>query len=134
MRALMIYILIAAAAVTAASGCQKAAAATDKSPENLFNLATEAMVKGNDAMSIDLYYKLIDSYPDFNKYRADSIFRLGMLLYKTERYDEAEKTFVLFAEKFKNDGRLRTVYEKLIYIYMQDFHDENRAQGIRDLY
>jgi tetratricopeptide (TPR) repeat protein len=134
MRALVIYILIAAAAAAAGAGCQKAAAEQYKSPENLFNLATEAMVKGNDVLSIDLYYKLIDSYPDFNKYRADSIYRLGMLLYKTERYDEAEKILALFAAKFKNDDRLRNVYEKLIYIYMQEFHDEQRAQSVRALY
>lgn len=133
MRKITVYlaIVIAAAAIF---GCQKSYPPGEQSPETVFNLATEAMVNGNDALAIDLYYKLVDSYPEFKKYRADAVFRLGTLLYKTERFDEAEKKFALFAVKFKNDGRLREVYEKLLCIYMQEFHDEERAQKIRDLY
>jgi|GEM_PF-1135225 hypothetical protein len=105
-----------------------------RSPESVFNEATESMVKGDDPGAIVLYYKLLNDYPSFKKYRADTLFRLGTLLYKTERYDEAEKTFVIFSEKFDGDDRLKTAYEKLINIYVQEFHDDARAQKIRDLY
>lgn len=134
MRRLIVYAAAVLVLFTVIAGCKKAPGEGSQTPENIFNMATEAMVKGNDALAIDLYYKLVDSYPDFKKYRADSLYRLGTLLYKTERYDEAEKAFAQFAARFKNDPRLRKVYEKLIYIYMQEFHDEERAQEVRNLY
>ena len=129
-------VILAAALCLAAAGCQKTPSAADlnQSPETVFNMATEAMVKGNDALAIDLYYKLDKSYPSFKKYRADTLYRLGTLLYKTDRFDEAEPVFAKFAEKCKDDDRLRKVYEKLIEIYVQDLHDEDKAQAIRDLY
>ena len=114
--------------------CGSGAPQQAQSPESVFNSATEAMVKGDDPGAIALYYRLVNDYPDFKKYRADTLFRLGELLYKTERFDEAEKTFVIFSEKFGDDERLKTAYEKLINIYVQELHDDARAQKIRDLY
>jgi hypothetical protein len=104
------------------------------SAESVFNAATEAMVKGDDPSAIMLYYSLVNDYPSFKGYKSDIYYRLGTLLYKTERYDEAEKIFVKFSEKFGGDSRLKNVYEKLINIYVQEFHDDAKAQKIRDAY
>lgn len=131
---MIIYTFLLVFSFMISAGCNNAPAETNISPESIFNMATDEMMNGNDALAIDLYYKLVDYYPDFSKYRADSMFRLGTLLYKTERYDEAEKIFGLFADTYGNDSRLKMVYEKLLYIYMQEFHDEERAQIIRNLY
>jgi hypothetical protein len=131
-RFLALFVVLAAALFFLSCGSRAPQQA--QSPESVFNSATEAMVKGDDPGAITLYYRLVNDYPDFKMYRADILFRLGELLYKTERYDEAEKTFVIFAEKFGGDERLKAVYEKLINIYVQEFHDDARAQKIRDLY
>ena len=104
------------------------------SAESVFNAATEAMVKGDDPSAITFYYSLVNDYPSFKKYKSDIYYRLGTLLYKTERYDEAEKIFVIFSVKFSGDDRLKKVYEKLINIYVQEFHDDAKAQKIRDAY
>jgi hypothetical protein len=134
MRKVLILAVLIFLAVLPGAGCKKSAVEAGKTPESIFNMATEAMVENNDALAIELYYKLENSYPDFKKYRPDVLFRLGNLLYKTERFDESEKIFSVFASDYKDDARLKAVYEKLLCIYMQEFHDETRAQTIRDLY
>ena len=75
---------------------------TGNTPERIFNMATEAMVKGDDAVAIELYYKLVEDYPAFKKYRKDILYRLGNLLYKTERYEEAERIYRTLSTKYKN--------------------------------
>ncbi|MCE5300881.1 MAG: tetratricopeptide repeat protein [Spirochaetia bacterium] len=116
------------------TACGTKPAPEGHTPEGLFNSATEAMVKGDDAAAIDLYYKLVEDYPEFKKYRADALYRLGSLLFKTERYEESEKTLRLFAAKYPSDARVKKAYECLLHIYMQELLDEAKAKKIRDLY
>lgn len=105
-----------------------------ESPEHLFNTATEAMIKGNSTEAIDLYYRLVQNYPEFKEYRADALYRLGMLLFKAERFVESEKILGMMAGKYKNYPQIKAVYEKLLYIYSRELSDGNRANKIRQLY
>jgi len=105
-----------------------------ESPERLFNLANEAMIKGENNIAIELYYKIVEQYPEFKKYRADALYRLGVLLFKSERFEEAEKVFQQLITKYKNHQRIKNVYEKLLYIYIQELPDSNKADKIKTIY
>lgn len=108
--------------------------ASGETPEHLFNTANENMVKGNDAAAIELYYRILEQYPDFKDYRADVLFRLGSLLFRMERFEEAEKAFRLLADKYGGYPEIRKAYERLLYIYVQEFHDDKKAAKIRETY
>ncbi|MCX7699039.1 MAG: tetratricopeptide repeat protein [Candidatus Goldbacteria bacterium] len=105
-----------------------------ESPERLFNLANEAMIKGENNIAIELYYKILERYPDFKKYKPDILYRLGILLFKSERYEEAEKIFQQLITKYKNYPKIKNVYEKLIYIYIQELPDSAKAKKIKEIY
>jgi tetratricopeptide (TPR) repeat protein len=102
--------------------------------ERLFNTANEAMIKGNSTQAIELYYRLIEKHPEFRSYRADALYRLGTLLFKAERFEEAEKILQMLANKYKNYPQIRTAYEKLLYIYVQELRDNKRAKKVREIY
>ncbi len=108
--------------------------AAEETPEHIYNMATDAMTKGEDAVAIQLFYKVTEEYPNFKKYRADALYMLGQLLFKTERYDEAEKTFSTLISKYKKYQKIDKAYEYLIYIYTEEFNDNEKAKKIRDLY
>jgi len=108
--------------------------ALDETPEHIYNMATDAMAKGEDAVAIQLFYKVTEQYSDFKKYRPDARFMLGQLLFKTERYDEAEKVFTDIVSKYKKYSKIDKVYEYLIYIYSEEFNDNEKAKKIRALY
>ncbi len=116
------------------SACTQMKEAGGDTAEHIFNMANEAIARGDEAVAIDLFYKLNQDYGAFKKYRADVLYRLGTLLYKTERYDESEKVLSMFVSKFQQDARLKKAYEMLLYIYMQETHDEAKAQKVRDQY
>ncbi|MCX8093133.1 MAG: tetratricopeptide repeat protein [Candidatus Goldbacteria bacterium] len=105
-----------------------------ETPERLFNLANEAMIKGEKEIAIELYYKILEKYPDFKKYRPDVLYRLGILLFKSDRYEEAEKIFQQLITKYKNYPKIKNVYEKLIYIYIQELPDPAKAEKIKEIY
>jgi len=105
-----------------------------ESPERLFNLANEAMIKGENNIAIELYYKIIEQYPEFKKYRSDTLYRLGTLLFKAERFEEAEKVFQQLVLKYKNYPRIKNVYEKLLYIYIQELPNSDKAEKIKEIY
>lgn len=105
-----------------------------ETPERLFNMANEAMIKGKNTEAIDLYYRLIEKHPEFKTYRADALYRLGTLLYRAERFEEAEKILSMLAVKYRNYVEIRVVYEKLLYIYAREFRDNARAKKIREIY
>ncbi len=132
------YILILIIVLSLFSGCNNLVPTEQKeateSPERLFNLANEAMIKGDKNIAIELYYKILERYPDFKKYKSDILYRLGMLLFKSERYEEAEKIFQQLITKYKNYSKIKTVYEKLIYIYIQELPDPGKAQKIKEMY
>ncbi|HPD18591.1 MAG TPA: tetratricopeptide repeat protein [Candidatus Goldiibacteriota bacterium] len=107
---------------------------TSESPERLFNLATEAMIKGEKDIAIELYYKIIEQYPDFKKYRPDALYRLGTLLFKSERFEESEKIFQQLITRYKNYPYIKDVYEKLIYIYIQELPNPAKAENIKKVY
>ena len=107
---------------------------TSESPERLFNLANESMVRGEKDIAIELYYKIIEKYPDFKKYRPDALYRLGILLFKSERYEEAEKIFQQIITRYRNYPRIKNVYEKLIYIYIQELPDTAKAEKLKEIY
>jgi tetratricopeptide (TPR) repeat protein len=102
--------------------------------EHIYNTATEAMIKGNNTDAINLYYELIQKHPEFRDYRADALYRLGTLLYRSERFEEAEKILGMLANKYKNYPEIRAVYEKLLYIYVRELKDEGKAKKIRQIY
>jgi outer membrane protein assembly factor BamD (BamD/ComL family) len=105
-----------------------------EAPEAIFNKANDAMVKGEYSTAIELYYQLLSNYKDFKKYRDDILYRLGLLLYKTERYDEAEKVLTNLINKYKNYKKIKNAYIMLLYIYLQEFKDEAKANKIKELY
>lgn len=107
---------------------------TSESPERLFNLANESMIKGEKDIAIELYYKIIEQYPEFKKYRPDILYRLGILLFKSERFEEAEKIFQQLITKYKNYPRIKNVYEKLIYIYILEIPNPTKAEKIKEIY
>ncbi|PKL92534.1 MAG: hypothetical protein CVV21_01900 [Candidatus Goldiibacteriota bacterium HGW-Goldbacteria-1] len=104
-----------------------------ESPEALYNRANEQAAIGDSAAAIDLFYRVIEDYPKFT-YAADAMYRLGNLLYRTERYEESERVFNALAGKFKNYKHLDKVYEKLIHIYVEVYPDNAKADAIRDRY
>jgi hypothetical protein len=105
-----------------------------ETPEHLFNTANEYMIKGDNTAAIELYYRIVEEYPDFKEYRADVLYRLGTLLFRLERYEEAEKVFRMLADKYRDYGEIQKTYERLLYIYVQEFHDSNKAGKIREIY
>jgi tetratricopeptide (TPR) repeat protein len=107
---------------------------TSESPERLFNLANEAMIKGEKDIAIELYYKIIEQYPDFKKYRPDALYRLGTLLFKSERFEETEKIFQQLITRYKNYPYIKDVYEKLLYIYIQELPNPGKAENIKKMY
>lgn len=131
-------ILCAAAAclaVIAASCGRESAPAVGESPEHIFNIATEAMVKGEDAAAIELYYKIVEKYPSFKKeYRADAMFRLGSLLYKAERYDEAEKILEMFIARHKGHSGVKKAYEILLSISVSVTGNNAKAGRLKSEY
>jgi tetratricopeptide (TPR) repeat protein len=126
--------IVASAIVFLFFSCTPVKEASGDTPEHIFNMANEAMSKGDDAMAIELFYKLDQQNSGLNKYRSDLVFRLGTLLYKTERYDEAEKALGRFVSRYPDSPDVKKALEMLLYIYMQELHDEARAQKIRDVY
>jgi tetratricopeptide (TPR) repeat protein len=102
--------------------------------EHIFNTANEAMIKGNDSDAILKYYSLIEHHPEFKEYRADALYRLGTLLYKNERYEEAERALGEIADRHKDYQEIQKVYERLLYIYVQAVPDKNKAKKIREIY
>jgi len=106
----------------------------DESAARIFNMANEAMIKGDDGVAIALFYKILEEYPGFRKYRDDVLYRLGNLLFKAERYDEAERVYSEFAAKYSKSRRIKKVYERLIQIYAGELRNEAKAQEIRDMY
>lgn len=105
-----------------------------EAPETIFNKANDSMVKGEYSIAIELYYQLLSNYKNFKKYRDDILYRLGLLLYKTERYDEAEKVLTNLINKYKNYKKIKNAYIMLLYIYLQEFKDETKADKIKKLY
>jgi tetratricopeptide (TPR) repeat protein len=130
-----IFIIAAAAVMFVCSSCSAGGGNNRReTPEHVFNMANKALSQGDDAAAIDLFYRLEQEYPGFNKYGADILIRLGTLLYKTERYDEAEKTLAVFVSKYRQDNRVKKACEMLLYIYIQETHDGVKAQKMRDFY
>ncbi len=107
---------------------------TGVSSEKIFNRANGFMSKGDYAKAIKYYYVLAEERGDFSAYRDDVMYRLGLLLYKTERYSEAEKVLRGFAERYRNHEGLKNAYEMLLRIYVQELEDKKRAGKIRNLY
>src|SRR6056297_1495529 len=104
------------------------------SSEKIFNRANGFMSKGDYAKAIKYYYVLAEERGDFSAYMDDVMYRLGLLLYKTERYSEAEKILRGFAEKYRNHKGLKNAYEMLLRVYVHELDDEKRAEKIRNLY
>ncbi|HRU38660.1 MAG TPA: hypothetical protein P5511_02190, partial [Candidatus Goldiibacteriota bacterium] len=128
----MIFI-IAALALNACDAVKKASRETEPA-ERVFNAANEAMTRGDNAAAIDLYYKILEKYPDFKQYRADSLYRLGVLLFRSERFEESEKILGIFIIKYKNHEKIKDAYEKLLYIYTREKKDPAKALKIREIY
>lgn len=105
-----------------------------EAPEAIFNRANNFMAKQEYSLAIELYYKLLDEYQDFKKYKADVIYRLGFCLYKTERYDEAEKILLLLINRYKNYSKIKNAYVMLVHIYIQVLKDESKAKKMMDMY
>lgn len=105
-----------------------------ESPERLFNLANESMIRGKKDVAIELYYKIIEQYPEFKKYKPDILYRLGILLFKSERFEEAEKIFQQLITKYKNYPRIKNIYEKLIDIYIHEIPNQTKAEKIKEIY
>ncbi len=112
--------------------CKKQA--PGEAPESIFNKANNFMVKKEYSLAIELYYKLLNEYQNFKKYRSDVIYRLGFSLYKTERYDEAEKILLLLLNKYKNYPKIKNAYIMLIHIYIQILRDEEKALKLLNIY
>lgn len=104
-----------------------------ESPEAVYNRANEQAAIGDFATAIDLFYRVIEDYPKFT-YAADAMYRLGNLLYRTERYEEAERVFNALAGRYKNYRYMNKVYEKLIHIYAEVYPNDAKANAIRDKY
>ncbi len=103
-------------------------------PESIFNRANNFLAKKEFSLAIELYYKLLEEYKDFKKYRADIIYRLGFSLYNTERYDEAEKILLLLISRYKNYSKIKNAYIMLIHIYIQVLKDESKSKKLLDMY
>ncbi len=135
MKKIILYAAAACLAVVAMSCGGRGAPSGAENPERIFNLATEAMVKGEDAAAIELYYKIVENYPAFKKeYRADAVFRLGSLLYKAERYDEAEKIFDMFIVKHKGHKGVKKAYEMLLTISVSVTKNSAKAAKLKAEY
>lgn len=117
------------------SCADKAAPSGADTPERIFNTATEAMVKGDDAAAIELYYQITEGYPNFKKeYRADALFRLGKMLYRAERYEEAEKNLETLIAKHKNYSGLKQAYEMLLQINISVTKNSAKAAALKAEY
>ncbi|HDQ26248.1 MAG TPA: hypothetical protein ENN43_05820 [bacterium] len=129
---ILLGFLLSAFVLSAACGGNAPAGA--ENPERIFNAATEAMVKGESVIAIELYYKLLNDYPGFKKYRAEILERLGGLLFDSEQYEEAEKILGRYVSEYRNHKGIKKAYERLAFIYMQVMKDSARAERINAVY
>ncbi len=127
-----ICILVSVVCVLCVSGCDFKN--TQPTPESVFNAANTAMLKGEDQIAVELYYKLLKNYPTFKRYKPEILSRLGNLLYKTEVYEEAEKILQILVSKYPRYKDIDKAYEELLYIYVEENKDKAKAKIIRDAY
>jgi tetratricopeptide (TPR) repeat protein len=125
------------ALIVAAFICGCAGKNPSQSPEAIFNSANSSMSQGDYVRAIELFYSLYERHPDFKTYRCDVVFRLGYLLYKAERYDESEKILTDYITKYascKPVENMKKAYIILISIYIQELHDDAKADRLRAEY
>ncbi|MEI7639976.1 MAG: hypothetical protein WCJ46_00490 [bacterium] len=127
-----ICILISVVCLLCVSGCNFKN--TQPTPESVFNAANTAMLKGEDQIAVELYYKLLKDYPTFKRYKPEILSRLGNLLYETEGYEEAEKILQILVSKYPQYKDIDKAYEELLYIYVEENKDKTKAKIVRNAY